>query len=174
MFQKCDLGDRMKDKKTYKLYLAGGIDKSPDNGVSCRNRIIKAFKDVEYIRFINPCDFDYNDPNYPTMWEFQKNENHSLHQCITHHKKIADGDIEIVSSVDGVIIILNEVAGPGTSGEATVAKHKKIPTIGIFDKHISKNRKDWRKCSPWILSRVDSFFFSIQALKQYILENFKP
>jgi len=148
------------------FYLAGAIEKSLDHGIGVRQEIIGLFKDTKY-RLINPCDFDYNQSVFPTMWVFQKDEQHTFDDCIKYAEKIADGDIEVVANCIGIIAILDKNCGPGTSGELTVARYLGIPVLGVFTKDTN-----WRDISPWILSRVKRFFKSSEELKQYIIESY--
>lgn len=154
--------------KKYKFYLAGGIEKSPDAGIGDRQKLIELFKEVKHIKLVNPCDFKYNSPKYPTLWAFQKNISNSLRKCLNYHTRIADGDVQAVIKMNGIITLINPYGGPGTASEVTLAKYMNIPVFGLYDK------SNWRECHPWILSRIDKFFDSPNKLKKYILRTFKP
>ncbi len=150
------------------FYLAGAIEKSSDHGKGVRVALIELFKDTPY-HMINPCDFEYNQSEYPTMWSFQRDPKNDFESCILYSERIADGDVLTVSQCRAVIAILDKNCGPGTSGEVTVARVLGIPVLGIFTKGT-----DWREVHPWILSRVKKFFDSPEALKKYICETYQP
>lgn len=152
--------------KTRTFYLAGAIEKSPDHGIGVRQEIINLFKDTKY-NLINPCDFDYNQSEFPTMWAFQKDTKHSIEACVEYAANIADGDVIAVAEATAVIAILDKNCGPGTSGEVTVAKYLGVPVLGIFTQGAN-----WRDVHPWILSRVKRIFANPQELKNYILETY--
>ena len=78
------------------FYLAGAIEKSADHGVGVRAELIQLFKDTPY-KMINPCDFEYNQSEYPTMWTFQKDEKNNFVSCVLYSERIADGDIVTVA-----------------------------------------------------------------------------
>jgi len=153
--------------KIRKFYLAGAIDKSPDHGIGVRQQIIDFFKDTKY-QLINPCDFDYNQSEFPTMWAYQKDGSHDLENCHQYASNIADGDVIEVAESTAIIVILDKYCGPGTSGEVTVARYLNIPVLGVFTKDTN-----WREVAPWILSRVKRFFFSPEELKKYLLETYE-
>ncbi len=150
-----------------KIYLAGAIEKSPDHGKSIRKRVARAFR-PSTIKFVNPCDFDYNQDQYPSMWKFQKDKNHSFFDCLKYSKIIADGDINTIVNCDAMIAILCENCGPGTGSEMTLCQYLGIPVFAIF-----KNPTKWRKVHPWIISRANYYSFNFEDLRRRVVTHFK-
>ena len=146
-----------------RMYLAGAIEKSIDHGVGIRKKIIKQCKDLD-LKLISPCDFDYNQAEYPTMWAFQRNKENDFEECIRHSRNIVEGDLEHVRMSDFILVILDENCGCGTASEVTVAREEHVPVLGIFT-----NPEKWREVHPWILSCVSRVFNSIDDLKTFLI-----
>jgi hypothetical protein len=144
------------------MYLAGAIEKAKDNGIGIRKRIMTELDDLD-IQLINPCDFEYNQEKFPTMWHYQREVAHDFEDCLKHSGNIADGDCEHVKLSDFVLVLIDENCGPGTASEVTLAKWLHIPVLGLF-----VNPKNWRECHPWILSRVKRFFYDTDELKTFL------
>lgn len=149
-----------------KAYLAGAIEQAPDHGVGKRDTL-KPILEAMGIEGVNPCDFKYNQGDFPTMWSYTKDASHSLSDCLRYSSKIVDGDLQEILTCDVIIAILDENCGPGTGSELTLASHEGIPVIGLI---IDDKEEYWRKIHPWILSRVDTFCFSVRELKKTLDE----
>ena len=141
-----------------KIYAAGAIEDSKDNGVGCRVE----FKEVmtgTNTTIIDPCDFEYNGPNHPTMKVYR--DTHSLEETMDFCDTIVKGDVRAVSGSDAVVILLNEECGPGTASEAMLAKYLSIPVYAIKLEGV-----DMKKVHPWILGCIDIIFDSMEDFKE--------
>jgi len=152
--------------KPISIYIAGAIERSKDYGVGIRKEIKREikrlFNNKDVVKIIDPCDFKYNQGKYPTMLSYQEKKSHNLSSCVRHCSVIVDGDIKAVKGADIIIVLLDENCGAGTASEVTVAKdHNKI-VLGYF------LNERWKNVSPWILSRVDEFFYSKLSLMKEV------
>jgi nucleoside 2-deoxyribosyltransferase len=141
----------------FKIYLAGSIEKSVDQGVGAREEIIKNIV-IPKVEFVNPCDFAYNQDEYPTMWSYVREPTHTFHDCLEYVQTIGNGDMDEVRKCDMILAILDQTCGPGTASEMTGGKIFGIPVWGYLIDY-------WREIHPWILSRVDEFFSELDELR---------
>jgi len=145
------------------MYLAGAIEKSPDGGVGIRQKIQKEMSDLD-IQLVNPCDFEYNQDEFPTMWSHQRNLENDFEECMCHSRNIVEGDLDHVRLSDFILVILDENCGCGTASEVTIAQSEHIPVLGIF-----VNPEKWRTVHPWILSCVKRVFSNTEDLKRFLI-----
>ena len=150
----------------FKIYLAGAIEFSPDHGAGIRQQLINEFKDTNF-ELINPCDFEYNQAEFPTLLSYQKEESHNFSDCLKNAIKVSNGDIKSLSNCHALISVIDEFCGTGTASEMSVANILGIPIFSLI-----KNSDNWRNINPWILGQTTFLFYSINDLKEYIINEY--
>lgn len=149
-----------------KFYLAGAIEMLDDHGVSTRDVIIKELSDIKEVELINPCDFEFNQENYPSMTSFRDDPDNSLLEVMEYSNNISSSDIKEVVKCDGVIAILDRFCGPGTGSETTLACQLGRPVLAIPSIHC----KDWREIHPWTLGQITFWCENVDELKAQIMK----
>jgi hypothetical protein len=145
-----------------KLYAAGAIEDAPDNGIGTRQLLKQAFKDIKDIEIVDPCDFEYNSDDFPTLKDYQKA--HNYYETMLYAKHIVNGDIDAVDDCDAIIVCLDEHCGPGTASEATLAvfQEKMVWAVKMPGANLDK-------VHPWILGCVDKLFHTVDQFKEYLI-----
>ena len=156
------------------VYLAGGIEKRADHGMTWRRLITPKLEKLGYEVF-NPC-FNDNDifKKYDTTLENLKEQNKSF--IVELSKKIGrdivNYDLEIIRRCDVLIAYYDESVNQssGTVSEMTaiqllnqINEKKKIPVYAI-------RNIPYRDIPTWTMGCVDKFFNTIDECIDYMKE----
>lgn len=141
-------------------YAAGAIEDASDNGIGSRESLKKATSCLR-MRIVSPCDFEYNQPEFPSMKDYMRA--HTLEETYAYAQPIIDGDIEAVRDCDFLLAYLDDKAGPGTASECTLAKALGKPVVGVFAPGC-----DRKKIHPWIFGMPNIFFDSFEDFAAFV------
>ena len=148
------------------VYAAGAIEDANDHGVGSREALKNATKKLR-ITIVSPCDFEYNQDDFPSMRSFMAG--HTLEETYEYSQPIIDGDIDAVVKCDFLLVYLDDKAGPGTASECTLAKALGRPVVGVFAPGC-----DRKKIHPWIFSTPNIFFESFEDFAQFVSDIQSP
>lgn len=148
------------------VYAAGAIEDAGDHGIGSRQSLKDATKKLR-ITIVSPCDFEYNQDEFPSMRSFMAQ--HELEKTYEYAQPIINGDIEAVKKCDFLLAYLDEKAGPGTASECTLAKALGKPVVGVFAPGC-----DRKKIHPWIFGTPNIFFDSFEEFAQFVREVQSP
>lgn len=147
------------DNAAVTVYAAGPIEDADDNGVGSREELKASVKDSR-ISVISPCDFSYNQSEYPTMKSYQAA--HTVQETMEYAKPIVRGDVLAVQDTDLTLVYMSHKAGPGTASECTLAMALGKPVYGI-----APSKEDLEKIHPWILGCVTKVFNSFEEFRKF-------
>lgn len=149
---------------TFKIYLAGPIEKTKDGGIYIRKNVRKMLESISGVEIIDPCDFKIN-KRYKTLAEIVAN-NRNWKSLV---RSVIDGDIDTVESVNLIVAVVNRAAGCGTTTEAVCAYRKGIPVVGYFTSaDVYKDRAE--AIHAWLLaSMAKECVMDLASLKKLVL-----
>lgn len=149
-------------------YLAGAIEKAPDNGAAWREEISQFLENRLGHSVFNPCR---EESHILTPEEFRnfrgwKSGNMPRFREVMH--KIIHTDLStLLNKVDYIICLWDEhvQGGGGTQGELTMAFWHKIPVYLVTDIPVSE-------ISSWILGCTTELFSDFESLKTFLLDKY--
>ena len=145
------------------VYAAGAIEHADDFGVGSRVvfRNVMKFTPIDVI---SPCDFSYNQDDYPTMKSFQRD--HNAEETYYYSIPIVEGDLQAVAECEALTVYLDEQCSTGTGSEASVANQLGKPVYTII-----ADGTDLRKVHPWLLGCTHKFFTSFNEFREFVIKD---
>lgn len=151
----------MKHKPT--IYLAGAMEKSPDNGVGWRLRIEKWLEENGWIVF-NPCKRELNifSSRGVTAESFSKlktKKTLSTFQSIM--SDLIDYDLDTIRNSDVVLVYWDEYVAGGTFHEMGYADQIGVPIVIM-------SKVPLKKMSGWYLTFARKIFWKWKDVKEFL------
>lgn len=148
------------------VYLAGGIQKAPDQGRKWREEMIQWAKDngITEIIFKNPLDLKENKKNDDTLLYTDDVK------WAENMDKIYEGDTDLIKECDAMLTFYDKYAGDGTNKEIALASE--LGRAHIFIRTIKKTSVPHWVMKDLIQSREKGsclHFGSLEEIKDYLL-----
>ncbi len=150
------------------VYLAGAIERAPDNGCGWREEISRFLTEELHHRVFNPC---LEENHVLTPEEFRHFREWKISDLPRFrrvvHKIIRTDLTTLVNRVDYIVGLWDEyvLPGGGTHGELTMAFWHHIPVYLVS--HIPLP-----EMSSWIVGCTTEIFFNFEDLKQFLRQKF--
>lgn len=156
------------NKQAPLVYLAGAIERAPDNGCAWREEISRFLTGELRHRVFNPCLEENHVLTPEEFRHFREWKEGDLPRFRQVVHKIIQTDLDtLVNRVDYIVGLWDEYVlhGGGTHGELTLAHREGIPVYLV-------TRIPVKEMSSWIIGCTTEIFADFDALKEFLRQKY--